>query len=914
MHPSPTDEARAECAVVPLLEQPVVRDDVGRRLGAVRHDDRDGVAVELRQPRPHGVAETARIRRGDTSDAWVLRLDSRHDAERVVLAGVVDHEQLVVDLGVLQGLGEAGERAFDRAGLIVRRDYDRELQDRPAVSHGPPPAPGSARRIAPVQGAVHPAAPARRPRSRLRLVEGAGALVLLGLLAAKSVSADRAAIGIVDWPGTTKTDLLLAGCLAAGAGACLGAGVGALLVRFASFAVAALVTLRTVVALPTLALAPVVLAGALGLLAAATGELAPLVRGDPQPVDRYHAAVLRFARSRARPGVELVLATLAVSTVTWNPTLPRPDTGVDASWQAGLYLAVHDGLQFGKQVVFTYGPLGFLHFPVLYYSDLALGAYLYTALLQAATLAAMIWCSYGILRSRLGALIVAGVGISVVVEPAIWQLGYGVPVAALAFIWCARALDLRDSHPVLRALPVGGGLLAGIELLTKLTIGVLVATLFAYTVAVASRPRRRDAAIFAGALAAGLLAGWALAGQSLGALPAYLARSRQVVDGYSEAMGGPIAAHVWAAAALALALLAAAVLAAKRDLRGRAAVLGLLALYAFQNYKAAFVTGGSHIGVYFAGAVAAWFGLPWRRVPRLAALAALAALIGLFGWATSSSPVSLVAYGHPLGQRLRDLRPELEDALLPGRRGAGVAQSRARLRARYRIAPRLLAAIGRQPVHVDPWEATVAWAYDLDWRPIPVFQSYQAYVPALDELNARAYASTAGPAVVLREHAPPPLDRRTSFESPAAVVSMLCHFVNVASAGMWEVVRRVPNRCGAPRPIGRVAFRYGETIPVPRRPGMLVIAKVGGVADSALGGVVATLYRSPVRRITIDGTVSRLVPGTARDGLLLSVPKDVDYPRPFELGLAARTLRIDEEHGSHAALTVSFSAVPIARR
>jgi hypothetical protein len=72
------------------------------------------------------------------------------------------------------------------------------------------------------------------------------------------------------------------------------------------------------------------------------------------------------------------------------------------------------------------------------------------------------------------------------------------------------------------------------------------------------------------------------------------------------------------------------------------------------------------------------------------------------------------------------------------------------------------------------------------------------------------------------------------------------------------------------------------------------------------------LYRSPVRTIAVDGKVSRLVPGTAPDGLLMHVPRAADYPAPFRLSPDARTIAIDDEEHSRRRITVEFDAYPIA--
>jgi hypothetical protein len=628
------------------------------------------------------------------------------------------------------------------------------------------------------------------------------------------------------------------------------------------------------------------------------------------------ARVLRTAlrADRRRGAWELAVGTVVLTLLTWNADLASPDVGLDNSWQGGLYMGVHEGLQFGRDAVFTYGPLGFLQFPALYDAHLALASYAYVACFRLATAALLLWVSYRMFGSRVVAVLVTLVGVAAVANPTLWQLGYDAPVPTLAIVAVAWALRLGHEHPLARALPCVAGVLAGMELLAKLTVGALVASLAVYAIAVGGGRRGRRLAVFAVLLVLSFAVSWALVGGSPGAVPDYLTRSWAILSGYSQAMGGPKTGSVWAAAALALVVLVGgALLAVRRSRRGaQLALLGLLALFVFQSFKAALVTGGSHIGIYFGGLVAAWFAIPWQRRQLGPALVAFVVLIVLFGWGTAMRPSQLLFYGPSIDRRVQNLRAVVEGT----RNAAEVERIRKALQARYAISPRLLTVIGTKRVHVEPFEENAAWAYRLNWRPIPVFQAYQAYTPTLDQANAHAYASPSGPQVVLRENASPPLHRQASFESPAAVVSMLCHFQHVAAAGDWEVVGRVPDRCGTPRLLRTARFGYGVPVRIPRVPGELVTARIRGVNGGLLGKVVSTAYRSPVERIFLDGNRYRFVPGTADDGLLLRVPRRVDFPSPFSVGLAARTFTITNEWTSSGSLSVSFYATPItpARR
>ncbi len=54
--------------------------------------------------------------------------------------------------------------------------------------------------------------------------------------------------------------------------------------------------------------------------------------------------------------------------VAWLATFPTPllkaGGGLDLSWVQALHMAVASGLIFGRDILFTYGPLGYLFFPV----------------------------------------------------------------------------------------------------------------------------------------------------------------------------------------------------------------------------------------------------------------------------------------------------------------------------------------------------------------------------------------------------------------------------------------------------------------------------------------------------------------------------------------------------------------------
>ena len=71
---------------------------------------------------------------------------------------------------------------------------------------------------------------------------------------------------------------------------------------------------------------------------------------------------------------QVVLATpslaLVVALVTWPVLSLTPGVGLDPSWEVALQMATQRGFDWGTQVIFSYGPLGFLSVPLTMCAEL----------------------------------------------------------------------------------------------------------------------------------------------------------------------------------------------------------------------------------------------------------------------------------------------------------------------------------------------------------------------------------------------------------------------------------------------------------------------------------------------------------------------------------------------------------------
>jgi hypothetical protein len=615
------------------------------------------------------------------------------------------------------------------------------------------------------------------------------------------------------------------------------------------------------------------------------------------------------------PVLGVVLAIL-----TWPTFSVIPSTGVDPSWGAGLYMATEGGLRFGEQVVFTYGPLGFLQVPVLYDQSLWALAFLHEAFVHIALAISLVWLGRRALPLPLALAACYVLLVVTYLEGA---------VVLLAFIWCFTALGGERPRFVVPFVVFAGGALSAIELLGKLNFGIAVLAFCAITLGCLP-DRRRNLPAFALTTLTVLFAAWILAGQTLSSVPDFAANGLQMLSGYSDGMGAETGAFGWqlpAAVGTCAALTAAAFLSGRgQSTPRRLGAVALTALFAYLTFKQSFVRQGLGSSDFFVlalgAAIAIAPGLP-RRLPGLPPGAVAAGLVAaLAGVAIAALPTPSIWRSLDFGPHATPLRQSIGALFDGAERARLAAEGRRTMRSVYGLDAATRREIGGRSVDVEPWEVGVAWAYGLNWRPLPVMQGYAAYTRHLDELNAAALEG-AGPELILR-HAAGALsggdpnafdDRLEAWDPPAAHLAMLCNYATVRQTARWQLLEETGNRCGPPREIGVVRARSGDRIAVPAPPeaGDLVIARLSGVGVGGLETVRSFLFRPEPRSVALDGSTATLVAATAGDGLLMRASRGTDYRGPFAISPQARGFSVEVGDGAGRAIEARFIVVHVDR-
>jgi hypothetical protein len=608
---------------------------------------------------------------------------------------------------------------------------------------------------------------------------------------------------------------------------------------------------------------------------------------------------------------------LIVSLLGWRIAFQTPAAGLDQSWNAGLAMAVEDGLHFGREVAFTYGPLGFLQSRTVFFGGLATLSYLYTAALYVLFCIGLVWG----LRRALPFLVAVAVGFLAIAVLPLPLLEFALLTAVFAAFWLLEA----DRPPrSLDLFVVAAATFAAPAALIKLSTGPLVAVVLLVAL-VGARAGGRRIAAYVLLFLVEVVVLWLATGQSLGDIPAFVGHTLQLSSGYSSAMLRSTDVAPWkVTAAVVVAVLSglALVVAAwfsggGRDRRGRWAGVVIAALVSFAIFKEGVVRiDAGHLTLLFANAAVLWvavgLGGPWRRWM-------LAAAVVVFAISLPVRPAGLETQFNVV-TNVRTVWDSARTLLSPGRRDELTTGGRAGMQTAYALSPGALAELRGHSVAVEPWEIGAAWAYELDWQPLPVFQNYSAYTSSLDRLNTEAVEDPDGPERILRddtqvvvpEFPGPDLDGRyPGWDPPEQARAVLCNFAPLYTDELWQVLGRVPDRCGAPRDVGSVSAAAGAAVQVPSPgPGEVVFVRIGGAGVSGLERLQTFLFHAGSRHIVVNGTARfRLVPETADDGLLMRAGAGVVEPGPFSPVPEATTVAVE---GGADQLTYDFYEIRVS--
>jgi hypothetical protein len=581
--------------------------------------------------------------------------------------------------------------------------------------------------------------------------------------------------------------------------------------------------------------------------------------------------------------------------VPWTPQMPA--AGLDASWEYALNEAVARHFVFGRNFVYTEGPLGSV----------------YTTLYGPATDALMLAGS-GLLALALCA------GVATLAWPRNLYVLFFLPIVVAepvlrdAFLMAPPLLLLLVIFRLCSApesrhhLPVGSGAVLcvlmlscalGILPLIKGTVLTLAVVEGGLAVLIAVVGRRSMLGLGISVLAViSLCVGWAAAGQPLMALPHFFWAQEPIIAGYSEAMSlhGPLSEVLyWAGATVVISAILYTFITRRHGLAGRLVLFGF-AVYFFVTFKEGFVRQLGHplipaeaflfIGLFLGAMLELW--------PAVAV-----GLVACFAWGSIEHSVGDFNVGTLFARVENAVQGAVNGALLhissPDALPAAFNQATAAIRAASPL-PRVTGA-----VDLYPYDLSLLFADGMKWDPRPIIQSHAAYTPTLGAKNAAHLSGNDAPENIF--FAVDPIDQRLpALEDAASWPLLLSKYSILGFHGNYlHMVRFAhPTAMHFDRPSAAAMARIGEWVNVPWG-GELVWASID-MRPTILGRLVLAAFKLP--RVWIEAKLAdsrtvqnRYIPEMGQGGFLLSpyVGSTADFAMTAagsDKGLDVRQIRL----------------------
>ena len=570
--------------------------------------------------------------------------------------------------------------------------------------------------------------------------------------------------------------------------------------------------------------------------------------------------------------MKIGLATLA-ALIAWfflldfskAPPLPQ----LEPSWMAAITFGAAEKLQFGRDIIYTYGPLGHLAFST--YSERLFTAQLVAEICLKGVYIALI-CLVSLRMRPLARAFFLTAAFAIAIIS--YQTLYVFSIAGLGWILIkpSRWNDL---------LLIPAVLFAAVAALIKLTFLWFALLVLVCGAVVCVMERRMVRALLAVTLFIGAFcSAWLLAGQEWGVLPAFLRTAREIMSGYSKTMSLPCPEPILTAGLRVGVLLSAQLgfLLSRNARQFSAWAITLLFSGAlFLAWKLGFSRADAHTLEFFYFASLLALALPAffeRNFDRVAAIANWVLVLLILAFSAGGIFSQAGSLGRTLTSILRS-RSELNlrTLLHPSSAEEGWRASDQQY-AKELALPRIRETVGRSRVDVFGYEQAIALVNGLNYTPSPSVQSYCDYTPFLAELNAAFYRSERAPDYVIFKLQP--IDNRLAALNYAEVlVRLRQNYEPLFVENGYLLLKRHKT---SPRPLAAELVaqqngksEIGEVVSVP--PGATWCEL--HLKETVLGKILAFLYHLPEIQIEItaaDGTKTprRFLPTLGSSGFLVN--------------------------------------------
>ena len=397
---------------------------------------------------------------------------------------------------------------------------------------------------------------------------------------------------------------------------------------------------------------------------------------------------------------------------------------LDPSWMLTLHWAIQKKMIFGKEYVFTYGPLGFLstrtlfgisRFYLLIFDLFVIANLLFIlryAIRKYNSIYTLLFCLLIVLITSSKLMYRDGIVFILLLISVFW-LNYALKYR---FIWImvipsfvtVLLFYIKVNISLIALVIFYGYLIYYLLIEKKNKLGkILIGLMLPGLIFLSSVPLKTD-------------------------LPGYLQAGFNFVDGYNDAMNTGIGEYRLCTAIAIVIVFFCLILFFTRQFKKDIPVFVTYCIFSYVLFKQSFVRSDLHILIFFA------------LLPAFIGIAAL--FFGKHSLFAKIALVSVCIVCYAIGLSLNDYSNPLNkyEYLINvfSAHESENFESKAHL---FKLPPAILDKIGQKTVDVIPGENILLYFNKLNYNPRPVVQSYAVYTPYLSSLNYEKYVSDTAP-------------------------------------------------------------------------------------------------------------------------------------------------------------------------
>lgn len=564
---------------------------------------------------------------------------------------------------------------------------------------------------------------------------------------------------------------------------------------------------------------------------------------------------LRFAMRYPGWLIDL-LALIFVVGGSVPPVLFGVGTGLDASWLWYDGYAFSHHLHWGQDVLWTYGPLGFLVLPYQYEHWSSWLAAEVAALLARFLWLFVLYVTVREVREKSRGFIELVPLMLSILYLEFEAIHLDVVTVSIAILLLLRRpfLQTRRHHCWSCEAILAGSLMAlsGLIKFTSLMIAFpTVAAIGIMSLFLGSRRERSYAAMLLGAFVAAYLLGWLAAGQSLPHLISYARSSFALTSGYSPAMSVESQSRfLWIALALIVTYCVALLsISVRQGLRPSLWTVASTAFALFAAWKEGFVradAGHTSIFYLFVSAMFLALGAVVLSARLSRSLWSVSAIV-IVGYLVHSGLVTALQQPSQVWRRLT-LAERLVAA--PSLYTRWMEQARLRIRNDYPLPQGMAGAIRDHAVMSLPWDMLLPYAHDASLNAPPVPQLYSAYTAGLDRTDA-SWVASQGPSYTLLSLKS--IDNRYPlFSAPRTYLQVFRWYCLLKASKKYALLKRLKHPHSARRVLVDDGWAaWDKKYVLPMRPRGASVLMGADIHLSIWGHLVGLLYKPSPMYVTL---------------------------------------------------------------